>query len=92
MPSLLIRHVDDDLRARLKARATAHRRSLEEEARELLRAGVARDEMPPRESLGALAQRLFGSTHGADLALPPRGAAPPSDPPDFTALDAPVGG
>jgi plasmid stability protein len=40
--SLLIRHVDDVLHMRLKASAAAHRCSLEEEARELLRAAVAR--------------------------------------------------
>jgi plasmid stability protein len=84
MASVLIRNVDEILHARLKARATAHHRSLEEEARELLRAAVARQEAPARENIAALARRLFGPEHGADLNLPPRGSAPESIPPDFS--------
>lgn len=37
MGNLLVRSVDDDLIARLKARAAAHRRSAEAEHREILR-------------------------------------------------------
>jgi plasmid stability protein len=84
MASVLIRNVDETLHTRLKASAVTHRRSLEEEARELLRAAVARQDAPPRENLTALARRLFGPTAGANIDLPPRGAAPKSDPPDFS--------
>lgn len=84
MPSVLIRNVDDALHIRLKASAAAHRRSLEEEARELLRTAVARQEAPPRESLTAVARRLFGPEHGVDLDIPPRGAALVRSPPDFS--------
>ena len=38
MASLLIRNVDEALREQLKARARRHRRSVEEEARELVEA------------------------------------------------------
>ena len=84
MASLLIRNVDPVLHARLKARAAEHRRSLEEEARELLRAGVARQEAEPGETLIELAQRLFGPEHGIEFEIPPRGTAPASLPPDFS--------
>jgi plasmid stability protein len=84
MASVLIRDVDDVLHARLKASAAAHRRSLEEEARELLRAAVARQDAPPRENLVTLARRLFGRDCGAGLDIPPRGAAPGRSPPDFS--------
>lgn len=84
MTSVLIRNVDASLHARLKARAAANHRSLEEEARELLRAGLARQELPARENLAALARRLFGPEHGADLDIPPRGSAPETIPPDFS--------
>jgi plasmid stability protein len=84
MASLLIRNVNEALHTRLKARAAEHRRSLEEEARELLRAGVARQEAAPRENLVDIARRLFGREHGADLDIPPRGGAPHRPPPDFT--------
>jgi antitoxin FitA len=87
MPSVLIRNVDDVLHTRLKRSAAAHRRSLEEEARELLRAAVAREQALPRENLAAFAQRLFGRRHGVDLVIPPRGSAPGSPPPDFSGPD-----
>jgi plasmid stability protein len=84
VPSVLIRNVDDALHMRLKASAAAHRRTLEEEARELLRIAVARQEAPRRESLTAVARRLFGPEHGVDLDIPPRGSAPSRVPPDFS--------
>ena len=87
MASLLIRNVDDGLHARLKARAAEHRRSLEEEVRELLRSAVVRRDAPERETLTALARRLFGPAHGADLDIPPRGSAPAREPPDFSGAD-----
>jgi len=97
MASLLIRNVDDALHARLKEAAARHRRSLEEEARELLRTAVARQEKEaPGETLVELARRLFGPEHGADLDIPPRGSAPSRPPPDFSGpewdhLDEPRG-
>jgi antitoxin FitA len=90
--SLLIRNVDAVLHMRLKASAAAHRRSLEEEARELLRSAVARQEVPPRDNLVTLARRLFGAEHGADLDIPPRGTAPESFPADFSGTDDASGG
>ena len=84
MPSVLIRNVDEALHMRLKASAAAHRRSLEEEARELLRTAVARQQAPPRENLDALARRLFGAEHGVDLDIPSRDSEPQRDPPDFS--------
>lgn len=84
MPSLLIRNVDSALHARLKEHAAAHHRSLEEEARELLRAAVARQAAAPRENVVAIARRLFGPKHGVELDIPPRGRAPKRQPPDFS--------
>jgi plasmid stability protein len=87
VPSLLIRNVDQALHARLKEHAAAHSRSLEEEARELLRAGLARQAATPRENLVDIARRLFGPKHGAELDIPPRGSAPGRKPPDFSSPD-----
>lgn len=84
MASLLIRNIDEALHARLKARAAEHRRSLEEEARELLRTAVALHETTSQENLVDLAQRLFGPEHGIDLDIPPRGAAPRRPPLEFS--------
>lgn len=87
MASLLIRDVDAELHRRLKASAASHQRSLEEEARELLRMAMARQEAPTRENLVALSRRLFGAEHGVDLDIPPRGAAPGRIPPEFSAAE-----
>lgn len=87
MASVLTKNVDAVLLSRLKASAATHRRSLEEAARELPRAAVARQETPPRENLVTLARRLFGSDHGADLEIPPRGFAVESCPPDCRGTD-----
>lgn len=93
MASVLIRNVDEALHTRLKASAAAHRRSLEEEVRELLRAAVTRQDVPPRENLVAIARHLFGPEGGVNLDIPPRGGAPESSPPDFTRpeFDPPTG-
>jgi plasmid stability protein len=83
--SLLIRNVDDALRAHLEARARAHHRSVEEEARETLRTALARDasEGGP-ENLMDIARRIFGPERGVDLDLPSRGADASRLPPDFS--------
>ena len=82
MPSLLIRNVDAALHARLKQHAAAHRRSLEEEVRELLRGAITRQ--PQEEHIVDVALRLFGPKHGVELDIPPRGSAPERPPPDFS--------
>jgi plasmid stability protein len=84
MPSLLIRNVDTALHARLKEHAAAHHRSLEEDARELLRTAVAQQATVPQEHPVDIARRLFGPKHGVELDIPPRGAAPGRAPPDFS--------
>jgi plasmid stability protein len=82
MPSLLIRNVDAALHARLKQHAAAHRRSLEDDVRELLRGAITRQ--PQEEHIVDLALRLFGPKHGIELDIPPRGNAPERPPPDFS--------
>jgi plasmid stability protein len=84
VPSLLIRNVDTALHARLKEHAAAHHRSLEEEARELLRMAVAQRATTPQEHPVDIARRLFGPKHGVELDIPRRGAAPGRAPPDFS--------
>jgi plasmid stability protein len=83
--SLLIRNLDPALHGRLKARARANHRSLEEEVRETLRRDVARTANPgKKESLIDIADRIFGPNGGFDLELPPRGSMPGREPPDFS--------
>lgn len=79
MATITIRNLDDRLKTRLRVRAAEHGRSMEEEARAILRkelTGAAGG-----ESLAALSRRLFGSEHGVDLELPPR--QPLREPPAF---------
>lgn len=88
MSSVLIRNVDDALRAQLKARAAAHHRSLEEEIRETLRTAIARTACEPaEEDLATIAARLFGPEKGVDLELPPRSAEQERPPIDFSGAD-----
>jgi antitoxin FitA len=60
MAELLIRHLDDDVKAKLQRRAHRHGRSTEEEVCEILR-GAVRDEGGTREPLGSrIAARFAG--------------------------------
>jgi plasmid stability protein len=59
MAQLLVRNLDDDVKAKLQRRARRHGRSTEEEVREILRNAV-RDETRARAPLGSrLAARFY---------------------------------
>ena len=79
MASITIRNLDDNLKRRLRIRAAEHGRSMEEEAREIIRQGVGSSGGP--ENLGELIQRRFAALGGVDLPLPPREPMP--EPPRF---------
>jgi antitoxin FitA len=60
MAQLIVRQIDDDVKAKLQHRARRHGRSTEEEVREILRNAV-KDEGAPRAALGSrLAARFAG--------------------------------
>ena len=46
MAQLVVRNLEDDVKARLQARARRHRRSLEAEIRDILRNAAKADERP----------------------------------------------
>lgn len=52
MGQLLVRQLDDEVKAKLQRRARRHGRSTEEEVREILRNAV-KDEGAPRPALGS---------------------------------------
>jgi plasmid stability protein len=79
MATLSIRNIDDGLKAWLKRRAAAHGRSMEEEARRILRDALDRE---PRQTLADIAAELFGTEYGVELDLHPPVKSSPA--PDFT--------
>lgn len=82
MAAMTIRNLDDDLKARLRVRAARHGRSMEEEARSILRAALAnRVEDDSGASLYAAIRARVEPFGGIDIELPPR--EPQRDPPDF---------
>ena len=78
MASITIRNLDDDVKTRLRVRAAEHHRSMEEEARLILRDAVGRK--PSSRNLASVIRSHFGPDNGVDLELPPRepGRVPPS--------------
>ena len=57
MAQLLVRNLEDRLKARLQRRARTHGRSMEEEAREILRNALRQEE--PTKGLGTEIAALF---------------------------------
>jgi antitoxin FitA len=83
--SLLIRNLAEGVKTELRVRAARNGRSMEEEARLILAAALARPGRPAPDglpwSLGETARLFFGPENGIDLDLPPR--EPMREPPDF---------
>ena len=72
MASITIRKLDEKTKARLRVRAAQNGRSMEEEARTLLRAAL-RDEVTPRSNLADAIRARFRRLGGVELGLPARG-------------------
>ncbi len=80
MATLTIRQLDERTKTRLRVRAARHGRSMEEEAREILRLAV---NAPPeaKGNLGEMIRGVFAPLGGVELELPPR--EPIREPPNF---------
>jgi antitoxin FitA len=76
MASITIRDLDDDVKARLRVRAAMRGRSMEDEARHILRASLMGDgaATPERTDLGATIHGRFKEIGGVELQLPRRNA------------------
>jgi plasmid stability protein len=81
MASLTIRRLDDAVKTKLRIRAATHGRSMEEEAREILRAGLA-EKAAPKLNLAESIRRHIAPLGGVDLVIPPR--EPVRRPPKLT--------
>ncbi len=79
MASITIRNLDDEVKTRLRVRAAKHHRSMEEEARLILREAVG--QKPSSRNLTNIIRSHFGPTNGVNLELPPRESA--REPPSF---------
>ena len=79
MASITIRHLDDDVKTQLRIRASGNGRSMEEEARIILREAVGWEAEP--ENLASFIRECFEPVGGVELELPPREAM--REPPDF---------
>lgn len=71
MASITIRNLDDPLKARLRIQAAMHGRSMEDEARDILRTALARAPARPGNLAAALRSR-FAPLGGVELPLVPR--------------------
>lgn len=83
MATMTIRNLDDDVKARLRVQAAQHGRSMEEEARNILR--VALSTLPEANTGAALVKAIRARVErfgGIELELPVRG--PMREPPDFS--------
>jgi len=72
MASITIRKLDERTKARLRVRAAQHGRSMEEEARTLLRAAL-QDEVTAGSNLAEAIRARFRRLGGVELRLPARG-------------------
>lgn len=80
MASVTIRNLDERTKARLRVQAARHGRSMEEEARTLLRAALSEDSAAARNLAEAIRAR-FRRLGGVELRLPVR--EPMRTPPDL---------
>ena len=71
MASITVRNLDDGLKRRLRIRAAENGRSMEQEARDILRAALDEEAVPVR-NLGTALHELFKPFGGVELDIPAR--------------------
>jgi plasmid stability protein len=80
MGTLTIRNLEDPLKRRLRLRAASYNRSMEEEARQILRAALS-EPAAPTADLGTRIRARFAALGDVGFALEPR--EPARQPPDL---------
>lgn len=81
MSSITIRNLDEALKRKLRVRAAERNRSMEEEARDILRCALS-EERAAADNLADAIRRLVEPYGGFELPTFPR--RPMRDPPDLT--------
>lgn len=79
MASLTLRNLDESLKSSLRLSAAANGRSMEEEARQILKQHLLRKRSS--DGIGSRIARRFAEVGGVELPDTPRSA--PRQPPDF---------
>ena len=80
MTSITIRNLDEALKSRLRVQAAIHSRSMEDEARDILRSALNQEALSPK-NLGTAIHNLFKPLGGLDMPELPR--EPLREPPSF---------
>jgi len=77
MASITIRRLPEATKRKLKIRAAQHGRSMEQEAREILKAELNQPAhaQPPRD-IGKAIREIFAPLGGVELEIPPREPIP----------------
>ncbi len=82
MATITVRNLEEGLKRQLRIRAAENGRSMEEEARDILRTALGEEaSRQPRKGLGTRIHERFNSLGGVELELPPR--EPVRQPPGF---------
>jgi plasmid stability protein len=77
MATLTIRNLDERTKAQLRVQAARHGRSMEEEARTILRSAIESTQAEVQvERLGSRIHAHFAALGGMELDLPERSSAP----------------
>jgi plasmid stability protein len=79
--SITIRNLDETVKRKLRLRAAQRNRSMEDEARDILRTALAQEPALAGNLVDAIRRRIE-PLGGVELTLSPRG--PMREPPDFT--------
>ena len=77
---ITVRNLDDQIKRRLRLGAAALGKSMEQEAREILRGALA-DDPAPTQNLGSVLHALFLPYADVELEIPP--PEPMREPPQF---------
>ena len=72
MASIIVRNLEEGLKHRLKVRAAENGRSMEQEAREILKGELNKPEDQPANLAEAI-RKIFEPLGGVELRIPPRG-------------------
>lgn len=75
MASMTIRNIDEQLKSRLRVQAAYHGRSMEDEARDILRAALSTQESGRQSLIESIRSRI-SPLGGIDLELPARETLP----------------